>query len=226
MKRKCGIALMSVILFILFCNVVFAEDENAASEYEDYFDLGSDEDFMVEIHYETGDMFYHIIAKWRMYSLRNKNFSKPDILYVSFLSVPELSDNFRIFVEGLEGKKIEPIVITNKEELIEAKKSINDQLKNNEELIEFIKKYWGGSEEEIKNYVVLNEEYIKNLTEALEEGYWLCGFICPEYLYEKEEFILKIEFDEELNETQKNKFYMNWLVWCIGVTEIENFNHT
>ncbi|MCK4637521.1 MAG: hypothetical protein KAT49_06540 [Methanomicrobia archaeon] len=123
------------------------------------------------------------------------------------------------------GKEIKPIVIRTQEELINAKESINNQLKNNKELIEFIKKYWGGSEEEIKKYVVLDDEYIKDLTEALEEGYWLCGFIYPEYLYEKEEFILKIEFDEELNETQKNKFYMNWLVWCIGVTEIENFNH-
>lgn len=211
MKQKSGIALVSMLLFILLCSSVFAEDENIAPEYQDYFDLGPDEDLTVEIHYETGDKFFHIISKYRTYSLKEKGSLEPKIQYVFFLSVPKKSDNFRIFVESLNNKEIEPIVIKDPQELINAKESINNQLENNKELIEFIKKYWGSSEEEIKRYVVLDDEYIKDLTEALEGGDWLCGFICPEYLYEKEEFILRIDFDTELSEPQKNKFYMNWL---------------
>jgi len=224
MKRKCGIALVSMILFILLCNGVCAEDENATSisEYEDYFDLGDDEDFMVEMHYETGDMFYHIIAKWRTYTLRNKDSPEPDLVYVSFLPVPELSNNFHIFVEGL-GKEIEPIVITTQEELVNAKESINEQLKNNKQLIEFIMKYTGDSEEQVRSRVVLSEDEIKEMSKDLER-YWLCVIIYPEYLYEEEEFILRIDFDTELHESQRNKFYMNWLLWRFEIG-IKNFEH-
>ena len=181
-------------------NTFLEEDEN----------LKEGEKFLTIISYERGDFFYHFTIKCEKSLIVYEN-SKQKIEPFFIFSIPDSSNNFHIFVEGLENNEIEPIVIKSEGEL--------------EEKLIYIDTIVSENPRVVKKEISLSQdkEYKKELSLALKSD-WLLGVIYPNYLYDEEEnFRLRIEFDTMLHKSYRNTFYKNYFAWDIK-NATEDFN--
>ena len=88
MKRKCGIALMSMILFILFCNVVFAEDG-------EIYDLREGELYVIVVSYDR-DPYYECFMIFKGTHDREH--------VTTIISIPEKSYDIKTYSYGEYGE--------------------------------------------------------------------------------------------------------------------------